>query len=104
VGEETGLVGAEAFDMDLLQSEKGFVLDTGGPVGAITLGSPTLYMMDITVDGLAAHAGIEPEKGVSALEIAAKAIAEMRLGRIDEETTANLGTIEGGAATNVVMD
>lgn len=104
VGEETGLVGAEAFDMNLLQANEGFVLDTGGPVGAITVGSPTLYMMDIMVEGVAAHAGIEPEKGVSALEIASKAIANMRLGRIDEETTANLGTVEGGTATNVVMD
>lgn len=104
VGEETGLVGAEAFDMNLLQADDGFVFDTGGPVGAITVGSPTLYMMEVVVEGISAHAGIEPEKGLSAIEIASKSIAQMKLGRIDEETTANIGTIEGGTATNVVMD
>lgn len=104
VGEETGLVGAEAFDMELLQADYGFVLDTGGPVGAITVGSPTLYMMDVIVEGVTAHAGIEPEKGVSAIEIISKAIANMKLGRIDDETTANIGTVHGGTASNIVMD
>lgn len=104
VGEETGLVGAKAFDMDLLTSEYGFVLDIGGPVGAIVVASPTLYMLDITIKGITAHAGIEPEKGVSALEIASHAIANMKLGRIDHETTANIGYISGGTTTNIVME
>ena len=104
VGEETGLIGAKAFDMALLTSEYGFVLDIGGPVGAIVVASPTLYMLDITIKGVTAHAGIEPEKGISALEVASKAIANMKLGRVDHETTANIGYISGGTTTNIVME
>lgn len=104
VGEETGLIGAEAFDVGSLVSDYGFVLDTGGPVGAITVGSPTLYSINVVIEGITAHAGIEPEKGVSAVEIASKAIAKMKLGRIDHRTTANIGTIHGGTASNIVME
>lgn len=104
VGEESGLIGIKAFDMSKLTADYGFVLDTGGPVGSITVGSPTHAGLEIEIHGTAAHAGIEPEKGISALEIAAKAITSMKLGRIDFETTANIGTIEGGTATNIVME
>ncbi|MBC1372103.1 M20/M25/M40 family metallo-hydrolase [Listeria booriae] len=104
VGEESGLIGIKAFDMSLMQADYGFVLDTGGPVGSITVGSPTHAGLEINIHGAAAHAGIEPEKGISALEIAAKAISQMKLGRIDFETTANIGIIEGGTATNIVME
>ncbi|MBC1604736.1 M20/M25/M40 family metallo-hydrolase [Listeria rocourtiae] len=104
VGEESGLIGIKAFDMSMLTANYGFVLDTGGPVGSITVGSPTHAGLEIEIHGIAAHSGIEPEKGISALEIASKAISAMKLGRIDSETTANIGIIEGGTATNIVME
>ncbi|KGL41306.1 M20/M25/M40 family metallo-hydrolase [Listeria sp. SHR_NRA_18] len=104
VGEESGLIGIKAFDMSALTANYGFVLDTGGPVGSITVGSPTHAGLEIEIHGTAAHSGIEPEKGISALEIAAKAISQMKLGRIDFETTANIGIIKGGTATNIVME
>lgn len=103
-GEEIGLVGASAFDTAQLQSSYGFVLDSAGPVGGVTVASPTLCRVEMEVHGKSAHAGLEPENGVSAITIAAKGIANMKLGRIDDTTTANIGTIEGGTATNVVAD
>ena len=103
-GEEIGLVGAAALDPQLIKSEFGFVLDSGGPVGGITVASPSLYGIEVIIKGETAHAGLEPEKGVSAIEIAAKAIANMKLGRIDKDTTANIGTIHGGVASNIVAD
>lgn len=103
-GEEIGLVGVAALEMGLLVADFGFVLDSGGPVGSITVASPSLYGIEIAIKGQTAHAGLEPEKGVSAIEIASKAIAKMKLGRIDEETTANIGTIHGGVASNIVAD
>ncbi|MBP1044282.1 M20/M25/M40 family metallo-hydrolase [Vagococcus sp. BWB3-3] len=103
-GEEIGLVGANAFDVSQLESDIGFVLDNGGPVGSITVASPTLVGIETTIKGKTAHAGLEPEKGVSAITIAAKAISKMRLGRINSETTANIGSIHGGTATNIVAD
>lgn len=103
-GEEIGLVGANAFDMAKITANQGFVLDNGGPVGSITMDSPTLMGLTVEVKGVTAHAGLEPEKGISAIEIAAKAIASMKLGRLDSETTANIGTIHGGVASNIVAD
>ncbi len=103
-GEEIGLIGAAAFDMTNLKSHFGVVLDNGGPAGSITVGSPTLATIEMTVTGVTAHAGLEPEKGVSAITVAAKAIAQMKLGRINENTTANIGVINGGAASNIVAE
>lgn len=103
-GEEIGLVGANAFDANVLESEVGFVLDVGGPVGSITMSSPTLMGLEVEITGTTAHAGLEPEKGVSAITIGAKAIAQMKLGRLDTETTANIGTFNGGLASNIVAD
>ena len=103
-GEEDGLLGAKAVDMAQLQATYGYVLDNGGPVGGIITTSPTMYRLDIRVLGRAAHAGLEPEKGISAIEVAARAISQMKLGRIDHETTANIGQIHGGTAMNIVMD
>lgn len=103
-GEEVGLLGAKALDMTQLQATYGYVLDNGGPVGGIITTSPTMYRLDVHVLGRAAHAGLEPEKGISAIEVAARAIAQMKLGRIDHETTANIGQINGGTAMNIVMD
>jgi len=102
VCEEIGLKGARALDLSLVESDFGFVYDSGPPVGAIVSQTPTHDTMEVRLIGKPAHAGVEPEKGINAIEIAAHAIARMRLGRIDEETTANIGAIHGGHATNIV--
>lgn len=102
VCEEIGLLGAKALDFSLVESDFGFVYDSGPPVGHLISETPTHDMMRVRLIGKPAHAGVAPEQGISAIEIAAHAIARMRLGRIDEETTANIGSIHGGQATNVV--
>lgn len=102
VSEEIGLLGAHHIDRSLVRARMGFVLDTGPPVGTIVNTAPTQDTLDVTITGRPAHAGFEPEKGVSAIQVAARAIERMRLGRIDPETTANVGIIQGGQATNVV--
>lgn len=104
VCEEHGLVGAKALDFSLVRSSEVVVLDAGGPVGTIIVRSPSKADMTIVFHGRAAHAGIDPENGVSAIQMAANAIGRMRLLRIDEETVANLGRIEGGGQTNIVAD
>src|SRR3954451_6393131 len=105
VSEENGLVGAKAFDVGRLRSELGFVYDHASPIGDIIVASPTYYRFQAAFRGQAAHAGIRPEDGRSAIVAAAKAIAAMRLGRLDEETTANVGNIHGGAdGTNIVPE
>jgi len=101
-GEEIGLIGSKAFDVSNLKSHYGFVLDSAGKVGAITLASPTLVKMNIEITGKSAHAGLEPEKGVSAIMIAANAMSQIPTGRLDSQTTINFGTIHGGSSTNVV--
>ncbi|MGH8943295.1 MAG: M20/M25/M40 family metallo-hydrolase [Acidimicrobiia bacterium] len=102
VGEESGLVGSRQMDLSQLNATYGFVMDTAGVMGAITYWAPTSETMTIRVHGKKAHAGVEPEKGINAVKVAAEAIAAMPLGRIDEETVANIGTIVGGEATNIV--
>jgi tripeptide aminopeptidase len=105
VSEEPGLWGAKAFDTSQLRAELGFVFDHATPIGDIVVASPTFYRLHAAFRGAAAHAGIRPEDGRSAILAAAKAIAAMPLGRIDEETTTNVGTIAGGAGgTNVVPE
>ena len=104
VSEEIGLLGAKHLDYSLITARTGFVLDGNGPVGAITVSAPSHDSIRATITGRAAHAGVSPEKGVNAIKIAADAIAGMRLGRIDDETTANVGTISGGRASNIVPD
>lgn len=104
VGEESGLVGAKALDDSLIKAEYGFALDSDGPVGNIITAAPTQAKVIARIYGKTAHAGVAPEKGVSAITIAAKSIAKMPLGRIDEETTANIGRFEGGKQTNIVCD
>lgn len=103
-GEESGLMGARHLQRDLLQAEYGFAFDSNGSVGDIVVAAPTQAKLRMTVLGRAAHAGVAPEKGVSAIQVASKAIARMPLGRIDRETTANIGRFEGGGATNIVCD
>jgi tripeptide aminopeptidase len=104
VGEETTLHGAKVLDKSRLRSRRGYVLDSGGPIGTIVTSAPSQDSLQITVHGRKAHAGSEPEKGINAIRVAGEAIAAMPLGRIDEETTANIGTIEGGVARNIVPD
>ncbi|WDH74806.1 M20/M25/M40 family metallo-hydrolase [Exiguobacterium marinum] len=104
VGEESGLVGAKVLDLSKIDAKFGFALDSDGPVGDIIVAAPTQAKVNAKIYGKTAHAGVAPEKGISAIQIAAKAIAKMPLGRIDEETTANIGRLEGGRATNIVCD
>ncbi len=104
VSEENGLHGAKAFDASRLRSSIGYVFDHATPIGEIVVASPTYDKIVAEIRGRAAHAGIRPEEGRSAIEVAARAIAAMRLGRLDAETTANIGTISGGTATNVVPE
>lgn len=104
VGEEVGLLGAKAIDPAHLRAQIGYALDTGGAVGGMKTAAPGAAEIKATVNGITAHAGVAPEKGVSAIEIAAKAVAKMTLGRIDGETTANIGTFMATGPTNVVAD
>jgi tripeptide aminopeptidase len=104
VREETALAGAQQFDVSQLRSPFGYVFDHATPIGEIVMASPTYFRLEAEFRGRAAHAGIRPEDGRSAIVAAARAIAAMRHGRLDEETTANIGWIEGGnaGATNIV--
>ena len=104
VGEEVGLRGAKLLDKSKLRSRRGYVMDAGGPIGVIVISAPSQDSLRITVVGKKAHAGSEPENGINAIRVASEAIAGMPLGRIDFETTANIGVIEGGTATNIVPD
>jgi tripeptide aminopeptidase len=102
--EEVGLLGAYAFDHTRLGARVGYVYDQAAAVGEIVLGAPSAQELDITFHGRAAHAGMYPEEGRSAIAAAARAISEMRLGRIDDETTANVGEIHGGTARNIIPE
>jgi tripeptide aminopeptidase len=104
VSEEIGLVGSKHLDHKVLDSPFAAVFDSAGPVGGITVKAPSHNTFKATFRGRAAHAGVEPEKGRSAILAAARAIAAMELGRLDEETSANIGVIHGGVGTNVVAD
>jgi tripeptide aminopeptidase len=104
VSEENGLRGATAFDTGSLESEFGYVFDHATPIGGVVVAAPSYDQIVAVLRGRAAHAGIRPEEGRSAILAAARAIAAMRLGRLDEHTTANVGTIAGGTATNVVPE
>ena len=101
VCEEIGLVGAKHFDCSQLRSRRGIALDTAG-VDVCIHRAPSANRFSIEITGKEAHAGMAPEKGVSAIEVAARAISGMRLGRIDAQTTANVGLIEGGQAINII--
>jgi tripeptide aminopeptidase len=101
--EEIGLKGAKAFDVPL-RSEFGFVFDHASPIGELVVASPTYYKVDAHFRGHAAHAGIRPEAGRNAIVAAAGAISRLEFGRLDRETTANVGTIRGGTAANVVAE
>ena len=102
--EEVGLYGAAAFDHERLYAQVGYVYDQAAPIGDVILGAPYSHSMEVKLHGRAAHAGMYPEEGRSAIAAAARAIADLRLGRLDDETTANVGEIEGGTARNVVPE
>jgi tripeptide aminopeptidase len=102
VAEEQGLRGAKAFETASLRSDAGFVLDHAGAVGEVIVATPTQQKIRADFAGVEAHAGIRPEEGSSAIAAAAAAISRMELGRLDEDTTANVGLIEGGTSGNVV--
>jgi tripeptide aminopeptidase len=102
--EEVGLIGAYAFDDARLHAELGFVYDQAAPIGEIILGAPWSQAMEVRFHGRASHSGMFPEEGRSAILAAARAIADLRLGRVDDITTANVGVIEGGTAGNIVPE
>jgi len=102
--EEVGLIGAYAFDHERLHAKLGYVYDQAASIGEIILGAPWSQSMEVRFHGRAAHAGMFPEEGRSAIQAAAKAIADLRLGRVDEETTANVGVISGGTGGNIVPE
>jgi tripeptide aminopeptidase len=102
--EEVSLRGADAFDHTRLAATTGYVYDQGAPIGEIVLGSPHARLLDFRFHGRAAHAGMHPEDGRSAIAAASRAIADFRLGRVDDETSANVGVISGGTARNVVPE
>ncbi|GLC88797.1 M20/M25/M40 family metallo-hydrolase [Lysinibacillus piscis] len=103
-GEESGLVGAKELDPAKIHAKYGFAVDSDGKVGGIVTAAPFQAKLFVKIIGKTAHAGVAPEKGVSAITVASKCIAQMKLGRLDEETTANIGRFEGGQATNIVCD
>jgi len=103
VCEEIGLQGARNLDLSMIEAKEGLTYDSDSP-GLLIVRAPNAASVRFRVQGLEAHAGLAPERGISAIKIAANAIAAMRLGRIDDETTANLGVIQGGRAINVVPD
>jgi tripeptide aminopeptidase len=102
--EEISLLGSRAFDVSRLESSFGYVFDHATAIGEVVVASPSHYRVIGDLHGRAAHAGVRPEAGRSAIVAAARAIAAMRLGRVDEQTTANVGTIEGGSAINVIPE
>ena len=102
--EEIGLKGAKNLDVSSLNAQMGFVLDAGGQVGKIITTAPSQNSLQIIIYGKSAHAGSNPEEGINAIQVAGFALSRMKLGRIDEETTANIGIISGGKATNIVPD
>jgi tripeptide aminopeptidase len=102
--EELALRGAKAFDQSQLRAECGFVFDHATPIGELIVAAPTYYRLEARLHGKAAHAGIRPEEGHNAIAAAARALARIDFGRLDDETTANVGRIEGGTAANVVAE
>ena len=103
-GEEVGLQGSRNLDYSMVSAREGIVLDGEGAVNEITDAAPAQYFVDVQVHGRAAHAGVEPEKGVSAIRAAADLILALPQGRIDPETTANVGMVKGGSARNAVPE
>lgn len=104
IWEEGGLFGSKNLNYDLIDAQNGFVLDSDGPPGTIITRAASQDRIGATITGKAAHSGISPEDGVNAIQVASHAIAKMKLGRIDHETTGNIGIVSGGKAINIVPD
>lgn len=102
--EELGLKGIKGFDLSVLKAKYGFVFDSSGNIGRVIVKAPFHSNMDITVRGRASHAGMAPEKGINAIRVLSEVIAALPSGRIDEESTINVGIISGGMATNIVPE
>ncbi len=103
-GEEAGLKGSRAMDPSIMKADFGYALDSNGSIGDIAVAAPSQMKVYVTFKGKAAHAGVNPEDGISAITVASKAVSRMPLGRIDSETTANVGYFAGGGETNVVTE
>lgn len=101
--EEVGLRGAKALDISLLRAREGYALDSSG-VDLVIVGAPAANHFRLTITGVAAHAGLHPEQGINAIQLAGRCLADMQLGRLDEESTANIGRITGGKATNIIPE
>lgn len=104
IAEEVYIRGSEVFDYSIIKSREAYVLDLSGPVGYAAIAAPSVLSFDACIRGRAAHAGFSPELGINAIKLAAEAIAQIRQGRTDENTTVNIGMIEGGKARNIVSD
>jgi len=102
--EEVGLHGAAAFDQGRLHARVGYVYDQAAPIGEVVLGAPYAHSMEVRMHGRAAHSGMYPEEGRSAIAAASKAISDFKLGRIDDESSANVGIINGGTAGNIIPE
>ncbi|MEG0068998.1 M20/M25/M40 family metallo-hydrolase [Cetobacterium sp.] len=103
MAEEIGLLGSKAFEIEKYSIDYGFILDSSGKPGKIITKAPSAARGKLTIVGKPAHAGISPENGINALTVAAHAITKIKLGRVDAETTSNIGVVSGGQATNIVM-
>ncbi len=104
IGEEAYLRGSEVFDYTKIRATQGYVLDLSGKIGTAAIQAPTLLSFTVKIQGKASHAGFAPEEGINAIQIAAKIIAKLQQGRISEETTLNIGCMEGGMSTNIVSE
>jgi tripeptide aminopeptidase len=101
--EEVGLLGVKALDPANIKAKIGYALDSSG-TNRVVIGAPAANRITVKIKGLASHAGLSPEKGISAIQLAARAIARLKLGRLDRESTANIGVIEGGTASNIIPE
>jgi len=101
--EEVGLLGVKALDPLNIKAKMGYALDSSG-INRVVVGAPAANRITIEIKGIAAHAGLSPEKGISAIHLAAKAIARLTLGKLDSQSTANLGVINGGTASNIIPE
>jgi tripeptide aminopeptidase len=102
--EEIGIKGMKGMDYSLLRAKRAFIFDCSGPIGTMIVRAPSQVVIRAEVTGKAAHAGIEPEKGISAIDIIAEIITKLPKGRLDKESTSNVGIISGGLATNIVAE
>jgi tripeptide aminopeptidase len=104
IAEEVYIRGSEVFDFSVVKAKEAYVLDLDGPVGTAAIKAPTLVAFTVSITGKASHAGFAPEQGINAIAVTAEAIFKIKQGRIDTETTVNIGTITGGKARNIVSE